>query len=227
MTSPANVISLYDSLKAQVDATAAVLKEAWLEHHAAVMRLKESGAWKAYAASWPAYCDSYMPFKWPTYRSHEMDVKVAEMVASLVANVTLSQTEARNLREKLDKVCSKDSTLEGAVYAAVYQETGVLLPSAAQLEAAFIAQYKVKHHKLLEIGGQDVTVGDVLTDNLRYELAEIEGRKTAHIEASMGIETRRVDNVQLEAILPVLRAMGYTPNNNPRDFRVIWNEDKE
>lgn len=201
---------------------------AWIAEVQAAQALYESGTWKETGAkNWNEFCHDYMPYKADTYRVKAMDAAIAEMIMTTVADATPSETESRKVRESLNKL-TKDKVLKAETYARAHEATGKVAPSFGELKIAYEEIQRVRQDKVWTIEGEDLDPDSLVIDaNIQQGIYELYKRKTAHIQDSMGIETRRAEIPVIDLVLGALQAVGQTPANNPRNFRIIWDEDKQ
>lgn len=216
--------SLAQCRKSKVEMEGAIWR-----HFEDAMAFKDSGAWKEEYPSWKACCEANREslYSHSFYRTIASSLPIADMIEE-ITGVRPLEGQARKVNGLLNVVCAEDLELKAETYEAWHEETGELMPTEKQLQEAFGGLYQLKHQRIIEIEGESVTVGDVLSDNLRYGLNEVRKRKTAHISASMGIESKRADIRQKEAVLAFLDSMGigYASELNPRDFAIVWKQDK-
>lgn len=200
---------------------------AWIAEIEAAQALQDSETWKETGCkTWKEFCAGHMPYKADTYRVKAMDATIAEMMMSSVADATPTEDESRKVRESLNKL-TKDKVLKAETYARAHVETGKIAPSFGELKIAYEEIKRAKQDKIWTIEGEDLNPEDLVIDaNIQQAIGELHKRKTAHINDSMGIETRRAEIPQISLILPVLEALGKQPMNNARNFRLIWDEDK-
>lgn len=223
--------SRYDAYMEECATTKAAVETAWLAHYEAAMRFKESEMWKAHAPNWETFCDNHKQefFAASTYRAKGMDAAIAAMMMQTVTEVTPTETESRKVRESLNKL-TKDKVLKAETYARAHEATGKVAPSFGELKIAYEEIQRVRQDKVWTIEGEDLDPDSLVIDaNIQQGIYELYKRKTAHIQDSMGIETRRAETQELGLILPMLDSLGKQPANNPRDFKLFisWHEDKQ
>lgn len=196
-------------------------------HVQAVLEFQALNQWQEYhGQTWEEFCLKYPEdfYKPVTYRQKKMDLIIANMIISIVADATPTEAEARRVRVGLNKL-TKDSELKAQAYAHAYEKTGKLVPSAAELEIAYYHIKREKDYGVVTIEGQDYDIRRAALDMaIAEEILEKEARKSGHIDASMGIETKRAENLRKEAILAILQEEGYSPKDNAFSFTIVWKE---
>ncbi len=226
MTSPVMKIdfsiSPYDRLRAAYDLAHAATKDAWMAEVKAAQALQDSKTWKAYAPSWKAYCKDFMPYEAVTYRVYASSIPITELVET-VTTVTLSEGQARAIREKINEIVPRDErSIVPSLWQLAYEYSGKIDPDKDVIGAAYRVLKEERDNNSLSVNGesfdikqlgQKEAIREALLDNIQ-----------SHSSSSKKAKFR--DLAPLLALLPsITTSDSAMPSERAKNFRLIWDEE--
>lgn len=176
---------------------------------ATLQRIQDS---KLHKGSWASYLRTRWGIADSTLRNWRQATTAAEIMLSVVDS-TITPTQAAKVARVLSKL-PNDLDLRLSAYAKAYEHTGKLTPSEAELLIAYHEIDRVRKQDILTIEGVDFDAKSlVLDENIKQELYELHKRKTAHIDASQGLESKRLEIAQKDVLEAIGKLLGIDMSN--------------
>lgn len=214
--------SQYEFLKAEYDKAHEATRQGWMTEIKAAQALQDSKAWKHLAKTWESYCDKHMPYRASTYKNYRQSIPIAELIET-VASATVSEGQARVIREKLHELVPSDERdIVPSLWQLAYSYGGKINPDKDVLNAAYkVLKEERDNHSLSVNGesydmrtlGQKEAIKEALLDNIQ-----------SHAPISKKAKFRDISPL-LKLLPEIATSDSAKPSASAKNFRLIWDEE--